>query len=85
MNQLSLFQEKLPLSDVLNGDCKEKLKALIEQGQLVDSIVTDPPYELGFMGKAARYEGFCSILIEKDLEYYKDILIRLHGQESGVN
>lgn len=32
------------------GDCRESLKALPDNS--VDSIVTDPPYLLGFMGKA---------------------------------
>ena len=34
---------------VLHGDCREQL-ANLEDGS-VDAIVTDPPYELGFMGK----------------------------------
>jgi hypothetical protein len=34
---------------VLHGDCREQL-ATLEDGS-VDAIVTDPPYELGFMGK----------------------------------
>jgi len=34
---------------ILHGDCLEKLKELADNS--VDSIVTDPPYELGFMGK----------------------------------
>ena len=35
---------------IIQGDCLEKLKELEENS--VDSIVTDPPYELGFMGKS---------------------------------
>jgi hypothetical protein len=34
---------------ILQGDCLEKLKELEENS--VDSIITDPPYGLGFMGK----------------------------------
>jgi site-specific DNA-methyltransferase (adenine-specific) len=34
---------------VFQGDCREVLKTLPDNS--VDSIVTDPPYELGFMGK----------------------------------
>jgi site-specific DNA-methyltransferase (adenine-specific) len=34
---------------VFAGDCREVLKGLPDNS--VDSIVTDPPYELGFMGK----------------------------------
>jgi site-specific DNA-methyltransferase (adenine-specific) len=35
---------------LLVGNCLEKLKALDDNS--IDSIVTDPPYELSFMGKA---------------------------------
>lgn len=35
---------------LLQGDCREVLKTLPDNS--VDSIVTDPPYELGFMGKS---------------------------------
>lgn len=62
--QLSLFQEEAPLSDVINGNCKDKIKELIQQGYLVDSIVTDPPYELGFMGKSWDSTG---IAYDKEL------------------
>ncbi len=34
---------------VFLGDCREVLKHLPDNS--VDSVVTDPPYELGFMGK----------------------------------
>ena len=34
-----------------NGDCLNVLKMMIEDEVFVDSIVTDPPYELGFMGR----------------------------------
>ena len=36
---------------LLHGDCREQLQLLIDQGIKVDSIVTDPPYEIGFMNK----------------------------------
>lgn len=35
---------------ILLGDCRELLKELLTDS--VDSVVTDPPYELGFMGKS---------------------------------
>ena len=35
-----------------NGDCLNVLKIMIEDEVFVDSIVTDPPYELGFMGRS---------------------------------
>ena len=34
---------------VFLGDCRDVLKTLPDNS--VDSVVTDPPYELGFMGK----------------------------------
>lgn len=37
------------MNKIIQGDCLEKLKELEDNS--VDSIVTDPPYELGFMGK----------------------------------
>jgi DNA modification methylase len=36
--------------ELLHGDCRVMLKQLDDAS--VDSIVTDPPYELGFMGKS---------------------------------
>jgi site-specific DNA-methyltransferase (adenine-specific) len=35
---------------IINGDCLEVLKTLEENS--IDSVVCDPPYELGFMGKS---------------------------------
>jgi len=43
---------------VINGDCLEVLKTLPENS--VDSIVTDPPYELGFMGKSWDSTGIAN-------------------------
>jgi site-specific DNA-methyltransferase (adenine-specific) len=40
---------------LLKGNCLETLKTL--ETASVDSIVTDPPYELGFMGKAWDNSG----------------------------
>ena len=37
-------------SVLMLGDCRERLKGLADCS--VDSVVTDPPYELGFMGKS---------------------------------
>jgi site-specific DNA-methyltransferase (adenine-specific) len=37
-------------SVLMLGDCRERLKELADCS--VDSVVTDPPYELGFMGKS---------------------------------
>ena len=37
-------------NQVLHGDCLELMKDIPDKS--IDSIVTDPPYELGFMGKS---------------------------------
>jgi site-specific DNA-methyltransferase (adenine-specific) len=47
---------------LLKGNCLETLKTLDDNS--VDSIVTDPPYELGFMGKSWDNSG---IAYSKDL------------------
>jgi DNA modification methylase len=40
---------------LVNGDCYEVLRGMKES--CVDSTITDPPYELGFMGKAWDRSG----------------------------
>lgn len=40
---------------ILEGDCRAILPGLADSS--VDSVVTDPPYELGFMGKAWDASG----------------------------
>ena len=35
-----------------NEDCIIQMQKMIDEGVQVDSVVTDPPYELGFMGKS---------------------------------
>jgi len=40
---------------LIHGDCIEKMKEL--QDASIDAIVTDPPYELGFMGKEWDVSG----------------------------
>ena len=52
---------------VLLGDCREVLKTLPDNS--VDSIVTDPPYELGFMGKKWDKSG-----IAYDLDVWKQCI-----------
>lgn len=49
------------------GDCLEILKTLPSES--VDSIVTDPPYELGFMGKAWDASG-----ITYNVDMWKEVL-----------
>jgi DNA modification methylase len=43
---------------LVTGDCLETLRAMKDAS--VDSIVTDPPYELGFMGKAWDSTGIAN-------------------------
>lgn len=44
--------------DLRQGDCREVLRTLPDAS--VDSIVTDPPYELGFMGKGWDRTGIAN-------------------------
>ena len=46
------------MNKILHGDCLDVLKTLEENS--VDSIVTDPPYELGFMGKSWDNTGIAN-------------------------
>ena len=50
-----------------NADCREALKLLPDNS--VDSIVTDPPYELGFMGKSWDSTG-----IAYDVDMWRECL-----------
>lgn len=52
---------------LINGDCVEEIKKLQENS--VDAIVTDPPYELGFMGKSWDSTG-----IANNVEMWKECL-----------
>lgn len=49
------------------GDCRDTLKSLA--GSSFDSVVTDPPYELGFMGKGWDRSG-----IAYDLDVWRECL-----------
>jgi DNA modification methylase len=42
---------------IYNGDCRKVMLRLIKQGVKVDSIVCDPPYNIGFMNKAWDSSG----------------------------
>ena len=50
-----------------NGDSKRILPTLAENS--IDSIVTDPPYELGFMGKSWDSTG-----VANDVNLWKEVL-----------
>jgi site-specific DNA-methyltransferase (adenine-specific) len=63
----------MEVNKILVGCSKEKLKELPNNS--IDSIVTDPPYELGFMGKAWDNTG-----IAYDVELWKECLrVLKHG------
>lgn len=63
----------MEVNKILVGCSKEKLKELPDNS--IDSIVTDPPYELGFMGKAWDNTG-----IAYDVELWKECLrVLKHG------
>lgn len=58
----------MPITDtILHGDSRQLLKDL--ESDSLDSCVTDPPYELGFMGKDWDKSG-----IANDPEFWKEVL-----------
>lgn len=54
-------------SQIYLGNCEDELKNLPDNS--VDSVVTDPPYELGFMGKSWDSSG-----IAYNVEMWKEVL-----------
>ena len=63
----------LEINTIHNIDCLEGLKLLEDNS--IDSIVTDPPYELGFMGKSWDSTG-----IAYNIELWKECLrVLKHG------
>lgn len=52
---------------LINGDSLEVLATMEENS--IDSIVTDPPYELGFMGKSWDSTG-----IAFNIQLWKEVL-----------
>ena len=58
---------------IMNGDCLELLRTMADNS--IDSIVTDPPYELGFMGKSWDSTG-----IAYNVELWKECMrVLKHG------
>ena len=55
------------MSELLQGDCLIRLKELKDNS--IDAIITDPPYELGFMGKKWDNSG-----IAYNVEMWKECL-----------
>ena len=60
-------KQVLDVADLLFGDCVEQMKLLPENS--VDAVITDPPYELGFMGKSWDASG-----IAYSVEMWKEVL-----------
>ena len=58
------------MNKIIHGDCLEKLKELEDNS--IDGIVTDPPYELGFMGKSWDSTG-----IANNVDTWKECLLVL--------
>jgi site-specific DNA-methyltransferase (adenine-specific) len=40
------------LSQIITGDCRRVMRSALAEPDSIDAIITDPPYGLGFMGKA---------------------------------
>lgn len=52
---MSLYNKKeITMINLILGDCLEKLKEIDDNS--IDSVVTDPPYGLAFMGKKWDYD-----------------------------
>jgi len=45
---------KIVMNKIINGDCIEVMRGL--EADSIDTIITDPPYGLSFMGKAWDYD-----------------------------
>lgn len=59
--------KQMEINKIYNEDCLEGMKTLSDNS--VDSVVTDPPYELGFMGKSWDSTG-----IAYNVEMWKEVL-----------
>ena len=57
-----------------NEDCIIQMIKMIDEGVQVDSVVTDPPYELGFMGKSWDSTG----IIQKEMWNFISIIETRH-------
>lgn len=62
--ELESANKELPLNTIILGDCLEKLKVIPDNS--IDLIVTDPPFGIGFMGKA--WDTFNSDYIKKNVD-----------------
>jgi len=62
--ELEDVNKELTINTIILGDCLEKLKEIPDNS--IDLIVTDPPFGIGFMGKA--WDTFDSDYIKKNVE-----------------
>ena len=58
MPKTTLFRGPMPDFTLHEGDCLAVLKTMPDNS--IDSVVTDPPYELGFMGKGWDATGIAN-------------------------
>ena len=57
--------------DLYNGDCLEVMDKLIEEGVIVDAIITDPPYNIG---KSKCWDKWKSV--EEYVEFMGNVFLR---------
>lgn len=62
-----VFKKEIKMIKLINGDCLEQLKHLPDAS--VDSVVTDAPYELGFMNRTWDKSG-----IANNVELWSEVL-----------
>ena len=67
---------------VLEGDCLDVMAGM--EPASIDSIVTDPPYGLGFMGRACVLEGRRFVGIEREPEYCAIARARIAASVDGI-
>ncbi len=66
-NEKTICSTEIGLSVLMVGDSRIRIKELADNS--IDSVVTDPPYELGFMGKKWDNTG-----IAYDVKLWKEVL-----------
>lgn len=64
-----MIKINLAKKELLNGDCLEVMRSLPDNS--VDSVVTDPPYGLNFMGKKWDYDVPSSEIFQEILRVLK--------------
>jgi DNA modification methylase len=57
--------------DLYKGDCLEVMDRLIEQGVVVDAIITDPPYKVISGGRSAKKGQPSGLLSKNDGKIFK--------------